>query len=372
MTHMCRESCGVCGFLSTLNEETQNFEGKSYSRIDDANFDCGRYKSFDYLESIGLNVTREDKNEGTTKTPVQPEADDFSNEFDLRNTAGDNDDPNDLSFANSNENAEIFCTASLISDKWMLTAGHCSDRIDNNFGEQKKIQTQTIRSLIPDLKEYVEVRNVYIHPEYRSNELHGDVALLELGRRVEFKPNVYGDTPLCLDNRIPLEGRTATGQGYGLTEDGNQGNLLEANVTIIGTTDCIDELDAYLTDKERKKEKFCETMPLGVSDEQLCVKGIKKGDVITAACKGDSGGPLFLQDDDGLRTLVGIVSGSLSCEGRAPEWYSRIKYFRDWITCIMDRTPADNYNKARVEKACKSAGARKTGGPTSDFCPKNI
>ena len=51
---------------------------------------------------------------------------------------------------------------------------------------------------------------MFIHPGYRFSELHSDIALLELGRRIEFKFEKFGDTPFCLDKGIELNGRVAT------------------------------------------------------------------------------------------------------------------------------------------------------------------
>ena len=45
MAHTCRESCGVCGFLSPFNREEQVVSERSYTDIRGTNFDCGRFKS---------------------------------------------------------------------------------------------------------------------------------------------------------------------------------------------------------------------------------------------------------------------------------------------------------------------------------------
>ena len=51
-----------------------------------------------------------------------------------------------------------------------------------------------------------------MHPEYRFPELHSDIALIELGRRVEFKLDEFGDTPTCLDKGLDLPGKLVTVQ----------------------------------------------------------------------------------------------------------------------------------------------------------------
>ena len=60
MAHTCRESCGVCGLLSTFNQvnmqvslrhyvmviqqDEQVVDGKSYTDYTQDNFDCGRFE----------------------------------------------------------------------------------------------------------------------------------------------------------------------------------------------------------------------------------------------------------------------------------------------------------------------------------------
>ena len=58
MTHSCRESCGVCGFLSPTNKEEQVVSEKSYTNIKNADFECGRsrgenHKTVTPVSSIG-------------------------------------------------------------------------------------------------------------------------------------------------------------------------------------------------------------------------------------------------------------------------------------------------------------------------------
>lgn len=49
------------------------------------------------------------------------------------------------------------------------------------------------------------------------------------------------------------------------------------------------------------------------------------------ACQGDSGGPIFLYEQSGLSTVVGIVSFGVSCGSNLPGVYTRIASFMDWI-----------------------------------------
>ena len=48
-------------------------------------------------------------------------------------------------------------------------------------------------------KESIEIKKIYKHPNYVYPNLYNDIALLELGRRVKYDFDTYGDTPTCLD-----------------------------------------------------------------------------------------------------------------------------------------------------------------------------
>ena len=48
-------------------------------------------------------------------------------------------------------------------------------------------------------RELVEIKKVYKHPSYSYPSLYTDIAVVELGRRVEYDFKKFGDTPTCLD-----------------------------------------------------------------------------------------------------------------------------------------------------------------------------
>ena len=102
-------------------------------------------------------------------------------------------------------------------------------------------------------------------------------------------------------------------QGYGTTEDGTVGNLLETNVTIINNRACKEQFEKNITAYKYKaavSQKLCKALPFGLNDALLCAQGIQNQDgVFSGSCKGDSGGPMTAQDDENKKTLIGIVSG---------------------------------------------------------------
>ena len=68
MAHTCRESCGVCGFLSPFNTEDQEVNGASYSEYKNDNFKCGEFKQLceingEDCEGKRFRVTQEKEKE---------------------------------------------------------------------------------------------------------------------------------------------------------------------------------------------------------------------------------------------------------------------------------------------------------------------
>ena len=70
---------------------------------------------------------------------------------------------------------------------------------------------------------------------------------------LSFFPFQFGDTPFCLDQgEKTFYEEIATVQGYGLTENGVQGGLLETNVTIINNQQCLEQFESNITDTDNK------------------------------------------------------------------------------------------------------------------------
>ena len=67
-----------------------------------------------------------------------------------------------------------------------------------------------------------EVKRIYRHPLYKYPNLYNDVAVLELGRRIEYNFNKFGDSPVCMDQGQDNNDKLATVQGFGVTEDGDR------------------------------------------------------------------------------------------------------------------------------------------------------
>jgi len=352
MAHTCRESCGVCGFLSPTNKEEQKVGSNSYSDIDSPTFDCGRYKPLCEINNVSCEEPEPEVTPNTTTTTTTTTTTPASNidtgDFDLRTP--------DVFFSSDPDPknpGEFFCGATMISDRWVVAAAHCYDDFATGVSlGQRKVRVNTIRDGTPS-HEIVEIKRIYKHPEYKYPRLYNDVAVLELGRRVEYNYEKFGDTPSCLDKGISKIGKIATVQGYGLTETGTKGSLLETNVTVISNSDCKTQLQGNTTEDIVARKKIFKALPIGLEYGLMCAQGIYKPeeDIFSGACKGDSGGPLTIVDE-GRTKLVGIVSGGIDCGKGFPGWYTRVEYFKDWIRCIIDQSIRFDNVYYKVEEVC--------------------
>ncbi|KAL3223000.1 hypothetical protein MRX96_027890 [Rhipicephalus microplus] len=58
----------------------------------------------------------------------------------------------------------------------------------------------------------------------------------------------------------------------------------------------------------------------------ICVTGLS-----AVTCKGDSGGPLILENDHGRSTQVGICSAGVDCSLNYPTYFTRVAFHMQWI-----------------------------------------
>jgi len=349
MTHTCRESCGVCGFLSPSNKEEQVVGGKSYTDFTRENFDCGRYKPLCEINNTPCNET--EGGEETTEAPtvlIEPVQTD-TELFDLRE-----DDEDDVFFSSdSPTNGDFFCGATMVTDRWVVAAAHCYDDFEvSASNEPRKIKVNTIRDNT-NHTEVIEIKRVFKHPQYKYPNLYDDIAVLELGRRVEYNYDLFGDTPSCIDQGQDNEDRTATVQGYGLTELGERGELLETNVTVINNEYCKEILDSNTTDNKNARSKIDSALPKGLQYGLFCAQGdMNEEGIFKGSCKGDSGGPLTTPNDEGRTTLIGIVSGGIGCGKGYPGWYTHVAFHINWVKCIINNSVRYNNNRDKVMQEC--------------------
>lgn len=211
--------------------------------------------------------------------------------------------------ASLKKNGRHYCGASLISDRYLVTAAHC---FKNSQDPRNYTVTFGTRVNRPYMQHYVQ--QILIHENYIRGELHDDIAVILLTEKVLFKNDVHS---VCLPEATqsfpPGEGVVVTGWGA-LSYDGEYPVLLQkAPVKIIDTNTC-NAQEAYD----------------GVIQDTMLCAGYMEGTI--DACQGDSGGPLVHPNSRNIWYLVGIVSWGAECGTiNKPGVYTRVTAYRNWI-----------------------------------------
>ncbi|KAK7089092.1 hypothetical protein V1264_024973 [Littorina saxatilis] len=242
--------------------------------------------------------------------------------------------------ASIQEFGKHFCGASLVHPYFVVTAAHCVEKYIMNF-EYVEIVLGAV-----DLKASDEagrrtftVKRIISHPEYLTFQ-GNDIALIELTSNVTFSADIQ---PLCL--RRPGDVFTRASECYtaGWGKMDPDSNAMATKLQLVKMT---------VWDSNKCNSSFAWDGQL--QDTEICA-GYYAG--IKAACRGDSGGPLYCFDNDFTWRLVGVASYvHVGCnKPEKPVVFTDAVRYNDWIAnntvcefqcasgrCLFDRNMVCN------------------------------
>ena len=103
---------------------------------------------------------------------------------------------------------------------------------------------------------------------------------------------------------------------------------METNVTLISNNECKTILasNSSLDESGTMKENLDKALANGINYGLLCSQGIYNTDanIFSGPCAGDDGGPLTVEEE-GVKRLVGVVSGGIGCGTGVPSWYTKVR-----------------------------------------------
>ncbi|WP_163369480.1 serine protease [Endozoicomonas acroporae] len=204
-----------------------------------------------------------------------------------------------------------FCGGAYIGGKYVLTAAHCVEDIQD-YAEFISVWLGGHKLSEPDTGRFYRVARFYIHPDYNDETIDSDIAIIELEQDVE------GIEPVRLISEEHFadisKGSVFEVMGWGTLgyEKGQPDTLHVVQVPYVERELCNSgqHYDGAIT-----KNMLCAGFDEGGKD----------------SCQGDSGGPM-VYNHQGTWYQLGVVSWGYGCaEPGYPGVYTNIVELLGWV-----------------------------------------
>ncbi|MDR9371969.1 serine protease, partial [Conexibacter sp. JD483] len=238
------------------------------------------------------------------------------------------------------------CSGTVIAPTVVLTAAHCVVDEATHTVRPTSAIVVTAGSLDRTSGAATEVgaARIAVHPDYDPGALSSDAAVIRLSSPLALAPVTLADGG---DAALAAPGTAATFAGFGATSGTSteaSTRLLTAATTVLADDVCQRLLGANF-----------------VAAVTLCA--VDAGRFAVSTCRGDSGGPLLTQRGDGAWVQLGITSwGSLGCNTRVPQAFTRVSAIAPWISSQLADAPAAG---ATSPGGIGDAGLATSGAPAS-------
>ncbi|CAF4278482.1 unnamed protein product, partial [Rotaria sp. Silwood2] len=211
-----------------------------------------------------------------------------------------------------------FCGGTILSPSFIVTTALCIKDIYDLKSITILAGSLTLKPSSNDLSQVRSIDRIYQHPDYNSDLLTNDLALIRLCSPLNMK---YGNIkPICLPPDTvpqPPDNISMIALGWGKTSMWTHefsSTLRQVTVQSIASTysGCKD----LISDS---KLQFCAGIITGGKD----------------TCQGDGGGPLMAFVDN-VWQIYGITSYGYGCAlPGSPGVYTRVSFYIEWIKSIM-------------------------------------
>ncbi|KAH8355171.1 hypothetical protein KR093_007552 [Drosophila rubida] len=208
----------------------------------------------------------------------------------------------------------ILCGGSIISDRFIVTAAHCTDRqpVASRLVAIVGVHDLSLAGESMFGSQYA-IQSIVRHPDYSSSQITNDIALLQTVRRFVWSRGV---APICLpfgQAQISETFEVVDIAGWGTVRFGSakSNTLQKAQVMTIVNSDCSARYNASIASNQ-----ICTYDHTGLGQD---------------SCQYDSGGPVILRQRSRM-FLLGVISyGRSCCQSYGVGVNTRISSHLNWL-----------------------------------------